>query len=831
MKNYLTGLMLLLLSSLLVGCGNSDNVVSSGGPSNFSSVCNAGSASGSSNLTAIVTSTAPQTIHVGTSEKFTVYGVCSDGSNQDITSTVSWTSSDTTTATVSAAGIVQGVAVGNVNIVAQASGFTATVPVSVTAATLLSMQISPINFSTYQGLTTQYYAIGIYDDGTNQDLSLTSAWASSNTNIATIEANGLATAISSGSATISATYAGIIAASTLTVTSATLQSLIVTPISPVTMHIGVATQFTATGVYSDGGTADLTSSAQINWTSSSLIAPINAVNGLATGLRAGDATISATYGQQSAGVNVTVNAAVLEALIISPSTDSVPMGTNVQYTAQARFSDGSSNDVSTTAMWSVTNTDGSIRINNNGLLTVASSTMQFSAQVTATLGAQSASAQLQIISPSINAWTFIGGSQTPNDPGMNSPVSLQIVAAANSGYVARPGSNYLPSARANTANTVDSQGLFWMFGGQNYDATTNNDFWQYDKSTTSWTLITPTTGGASATPPSTADAAAFHVNNSFYMFGGWTFNDYTTISSQFFQYDMLTNTWTDLSSMAPAPSARYGHRIVAATDGSGNPIFYLFGGASGDSTVNNPVYLNDLWKFDPKSNSGSGGWTQLLSNSTSYRYGLQGVADASNQIPARAYPNIWMTNGKIWIFGGDVPNPSGRANDLWSIDPATGLQTWVTGNSDLTGPTDFATYGELGVPSSANTPGARGNSGASWVDTSGNLWLTSGNGFGISGLGTGTMNDVWQFNTQTLQWTWIGGQNYPGQPTTYAGVYGTSDIAAVSPSGRFDSAGWFDPNAGAFYLFGGYDGNFHNDLWRYNTSSYLIVNPPGASYR
>jgi PKD repeat protein len=73
----------------------------------------------------------------------------------------------------------------------------------------------------------------------------------------------------------------------------TLSSIAVTPASA-TIPVGGTQQFTATGTYSNGTTQNLTG--QVTWTSASTaVASINAA-GLATGLGAGQAAISATLG-------------------------------------------------------------------------------------------------------------------------------------------------------------------------------------------------------------------------------------------------------------------------------------------------------------------------------------------------------------------------------------------------------------------------------------------------------------------------------------------------------------------------------------------------------
>ena len=75
-------------------------------------------------------------------------------------------------------------------------------------------------------------------------------WKSSDTTWATINSSGLATAVSPGPVTISATVDGITGSTGLTVTAATLVSIAVTPANT-SLATGNTEQFTATGTLSD----------------------------------------------------------------------------------------------------------------------------------------------------------------------------------------------------------------------------------------------------------------------------------------------------------------------------------------------------------------------------------------------------------------------------------------------------------------------------------------------------------------------------------------------------------------------------------------------------
>ena len=96
-----------------------------------------------------------------------------------------------------------------VDVVLQSSG----------SATLNSISLVPANTTLSTGTTCQFTATGSYSDGSTRNLTSQVTWMSSNTAVASINAAGLATALASGSTTISAALAALSGSTQLTVTS------------------------------------------------------------------------------------------------------------------------------------------------------------------------------------------------------------------------------------------------------------------------------------------------------------------------------------------------------------------------------------------------------------------------------------------------------------------------------------------------------------------------------------------------------------------------------------------------------------------------------------
>src|ERR1019366_5479890 len=146
-----------------------------------------------------------------------------------------------------------------------------------------------------------------------------------------------------------------------------------------------------------------------------------------------------------------------------------------------------------------------------------------------------------------------------------------------------------------------------------------------------------------------------------------------------------------------------------------------------------------------------------------------------------------------------------------------GQWTWEAGFSSVNAGGVYGTQSAVGAN---NVPGAR-KTASSWTDSSGNLWLFGGFGYDATGA-VGYLNDLWQYNPSSGQWTWVSG----GNAHNASGVYGTLSTAAATnvPGARYSTSFWFD-SSGNLWLFGGvgFDSTGAagslNDLWRYSPTS------------
>jgi hypothetical protein len=305
------------------------------------------SASGLSSIA--VTPAFPADLGVGASLPLAALGTYADGTTADITTKVTWTSSNTAVAAVFANGAATGEGSGTANITAALSGVTSPglkLTVKAVSSILITPAVSPRNLDV--GATQQFTAIATYSDGASADISNQVTWLSSNTQVATIYANGLATGIAAGSAGITATLSGVTSQATALAVQP-LSSIAISPVSPNNLVIGAAQHFTAIGTFADGSLMDITS--QVIWSSTVPGITTIAAGGTATGVKIGTANITAAL----AGITshpVALNVISLSAISVSPSSPAnMVVGAAQHFTVTGSYSDGSTADFTSQVIW------------------------------------------------------------------------------------------------------------------------------------------------------------------------------------------------------------------------------------------------------------------------------------------------------------------------------------------------------------------------------------------------------------------------------------------------------------------------------------------------
>lgn len=524
-------------------------------------------------------------------------------------------------------------------------------------------------------------------------------------------------------------------------------------------------------------------------------------------------------------------------ITISPTTGSILVAQTVQFIA------GVINSPNRAVAWSLSGAgcggDACGTVSDDGLFTApASVSGRLDVTVTATSMAdrsKSASAAVTVWQPDQIEWAWISGSDIRFAPGDFG--AFRVPAPSNS-----------PPGRRSAEGWLDPAGRLWIFGGESridwVGDGNRNDLWMFDPETLEWTWMSGDTdidrpgvyGIKGVSSPSNVPGARLSARSGsdpagrLWLFGGQGYDSegrYNTLNDLWrFDLDTLEWTWVSGSDVIDQPGV-YGTMGVSSPsnvpgargasmswfDAGGN--FWLFGGLGFDSEEH-LSFLNDLWRYD----TATGEWTWVSGANIISQpgvYGTRNVPDPANIPGARRWSASAIDPlGRLWLFGGHgyfSGTGPGYLNDLWRFDPATRLWTWISGSD---GHGQIANYGTKGLPDPANIPGARFDA-VAWVDDDGVFWLFGGDGTDDTNH-WGTLNDLWKFDPERLEWTWVSGSKTLSQMGVY-GTQGQPDANNV-PGSRYAALSWHDAQ-GRLWLFGGSAidslgaGGYMNDLWRY----------------
>jgi len=371
-------------------------------------------------------------------------------------------------------------------------------------------------------------------------------------------------------------------------------------------------------------------------------------------------------------------------------------------------------------------------------------------------------------------WTWASGANVPGQAGVYG--QLGVPAVGNT-----------PGARGGAAGWTDSQGNFWLFGGEG-----------------------PSVGGGCAVTHALCWGAASQYLNDLWKFDGseWTWMGGSSSPNQTGVYGTMGE-----PNRGNVPGARVG--ALSWSDKQGN--FWLYGGEGTGSSGYVGVFT-DLWKYSGGQWTWMGG-SQLINQAGVY--GTRGTPSPDNH-PGARYGAVAFADpsGNVWLFGGqgyDSEGEYGCLNDVWEL--SGGEWMWVSGSS-TSYPAQPGVYGTMGTPSPNNIPGARYNS-TGWMDASGNLWIFGGVGYDLLDFNVGGLNDFMRLSSG--EWTWMGGSDNLFDET---GTYGTEGTPAPGniPGSRDSAASWTDAK-GNLWLFSGEDmiGGEFNDLWEYSAGEWTWV--------
>jgi hypothetical protein len=174
-------------------------------------------------------------------------GTYTDGSTQDLTKSVTWSSASTAVISVSSNGVANAKKLGTTVVTAASGGISGSISLTVSPAALTSITIAPANPTIPLTASLQLMATGAFTDGSTQNLTNSVTWEAVNAAIVSVSSTGGATALEDGSTVVDATLTGITGSTTITVQ----------PIAAVSYFtVGKANSDTTLRITNPGGTAE-----------------------------------------------------------------------------------------------------------------------------------------------------------------------------------------------------------------------------------------------------------------------------------------------------------------------------------------------------------------------------------------------------------------------------------------------------------------------------------------------------------------------------------------------------------------------------------------------
>lgn len=362
----------------------------------------------------------------GVGYQYVAIATFTDGTKQNVTNQTTWLSLNPSilsiTNDIHRAGYAIGKEAGEVVVKASISKIEASSIFKVTPAQLISISISGEN-SISMGLSTPLKAVGYYTDGTISDLTNSVVWTREGSGIITNSdgSSGFFSGNQIGTTKVTASFGKLSSSFSIEVTEAKLISLSLST-SPLSLPVGMETQFKATGIYTDNTKIDLTNLVTwmydtngdgMNDSTVAIISNASNSHGFLKGISKGNGKVSAKYLNLSVSQDFPITNAELVSISLG-APQIISNGLQGKITAIGTFSDGTTKDITS-----------EINFSSTGKLHIEQSTGIFSTNgmedtlisanignLTSTLEIKVTKATLQSISVTSDSFTLAKGTKT-----------------------------------------------------------------------------------------------------------------------------------------------------------------------------------------------------------------------------------------------------------------------------------------------------------------------------------------------------------------------------------------------------------------------------------
>lgn len=319
--------------------------------------------------TACSVSVAPASITLPVNGATTIVGTAFNCDGNSIRNKrVSFSSSNSAVATVTSEGNVIAVSVGTAQVSATADGKSASVQVTVTPEQAATVTLSPSTVTLRRTNTRQFTAVA--RNSQNVVISgRTFRWASSNSATASVDQNGVVTALAPGNVIISAESDQTTGTANVIVTEIPVGSC---SLNPTNTKITVSQQTQPAVTLRDTANNVLSNTNRpIAWSSDNEVAATVSGSGLVTGRRAGTSRITASsveYPSVTCQANVEVVDARIVTARITPTSGSLRLGIPRQFASVLTDSVGGNIPAGRVVSWTSA-TPTIATVNSTGLVT------------------------------------------------------------------------------------------------------------------------------------------------------------------------------------------------------------------------------------------------------------------------------------------------------------------------------------------------------------------------------------------------------------------------------------------------------------------------------
>jgi N-acetylneuraminic acid mutarotase len=231
-------------------------------------------------------------------------------------------------------------------------------------------------------------------------------------------------------------------------------------------------------------------------------------------------------------------------------------------------------------------------------------------------------------------------------------------------------------------------------------------------------------------PGERSSPAVVSLGSSIFLFGGVR-DDFSAASDVFlddlYRFDTRTNQWEAIVVSGARPPAR---AFAGAVAHRGRGWMAVVGGAHYGPFFSDFIGFDDLWAFDPAARA----WHQIL---------------PKNRGPiGRSAPSVWIEGDRLYVFGG-VTSDFATLNDLWSYDFRSNRWKQLSPN---------------GAPAA---PPSRHEAMAGERPIDGRLLLYGGEHFDPA-TGFSILNDVWEYDLSCGRWREVKPAPDVSPPRNYA---------------------------------------------------------------